>query len=113
MSFAFHAGGLIDHIRDAIALADGLGGAIGYACATGDAVFGNFHSHGHYSFRMYYCAHKINRCPELRQLTNFFYLVNFVTILYLRWLEKTERLTLFPGRSVHLIAITTLWSQGI
>jgi hypothetical protein len=83
MSLAFHAGSLIDHVGDAIAFADGLGGALRYARATGDAVFGNFHGHSRYSFKMYYYAHKINRCQGLRQLTNFFYLVKFVTILHL------------------------------
>ena len=51
VTFAFHAGGLIDDIRDAIAFADGLSWAFGYTCATGDAVFGNSHCHGRYSFK--------------------------------------------------------------
>jgi hypothetical protein len=46
VTFAFNAGGLVDHIKDAIAFADGFGRAFGYACAAGDAVFGNFHGHG-------------------------------------------------------------------
>jgi hypothetical protein len=85
MPLAFHAGGLIDHVGDAIAFADRLGGALRYARATGDAVFSNFHGHGRYSFKMYDYAHKINRCPKLRQLTNFFYLVKFVTIQICRY----------------------------
>jgi hypothetical protein len=51
VTFAFHTGGLIDHIGDAIAFADGLSRAFGYTCATGDAVFGNFHGHSRYSFK--------------------------------------------------------------
>jgi hypothetical protein len=51
MALAFHTGGLIDHIGDAIAFADGLSRAFGYASATGDAVFSNFHCHGRYSFK--------------------------------------------------------------
>lgn len=51
VTFAFHTGGLIDDIRDAIAFADGLSRAFGYTCATGDAVFSNFHCHGGYSFK--------------------------------------------------------------
>ena len=49
MALAFNAGGLIDDIGDAIAFADGLCGAFGYARAAGDAVFGNFHCHYVYS----------------------------------------------------------------
>jgi hypothetical protein len=46
MTLALDTGGLIDHIGDAIAFADGLGGAFRYASAAGDAIFGNFHCHG-------------------------------------------------------------------
>jgi hypothetical protein len=46
MAFAFDTGGLVDYIKNAIAFADGFGWAFGYACATGDAVFKNFHCHG-------------------------------------------------------------------
>ena len=81
MALAFDTGGLIDHIGDAIAFADGFGGAFGYARAAGDAIFGNFHCHDRYSFKNVYCDYKINSCPRLRQLTNIFYLVKFVTIL--------------------------------
>ena len=35
----FDAGGLVDHIGDAIAFAYGFSRAFRYACATGDAVF--------------------------------------------------------------------------
>src|SRR5512145_1131258 len=51
MALAFDTGGLIDHIGDAIAFGDGFGRAFRYACATGDAIFGNFHCHGSYSFK--------------------------------------------------------------
>jgi hypothetical protein len=40
---AFHAGGLIDNIENAIAFTDGLGGTFGQACATSDALFLDFH----------------------------------------------------------------------
>jgi hypothetical protein len=49
MTLAFHAGGLVDNISDAIAFTDGFGWAFGYASAAGDAVFGNFHCHDVYS----------------------------------------------------------------
>jgi hypothetical protein len=80
MTFAFHAGSLVNDIGDAIAFADGLSGAFGYASTAGDAIFGNLHCHGQYSFKNVYCGYKINPCPKLRQLTNIFYLVKFVTI---------------------------------
>jgi hypothetical protein len=51
MALAFDTGGLIDHIEDAIAFADGFGRAFGYASATGDAIFKNFHGHSSYSFK--------------------------------------------------------------
>jgi hypothetical protein len=51
MALAFDTGGLIDHISDAIAFADGFGRAIGYACATGDAIFSNFHGHDGFSVK--------------------------------------------------------------
>jgi hypothetical protein len=46
MALAFHAGGLVDNIQNAIAFADGFSRAFGYASAAGDAVFKNFHCHG-------------------------------------------------------------------
>ena len=51
MAFAFNTRGLVDHIGDAIAFADGFGWAIGYACATGDAIFSNFHGHNGFSVK--------------------------------------------------------------
>jgi hypothetical protein len=51
MTLAFHAGGLLDQIGDAIAFGDGFGGAFGDAGAAGDAIFGNLHCHGSYSFK--------------------------------------------------------------
>jgi hypothetical protein len=51
VTFTFHAGGLIDDVQNAIAFTDGLSRAFGYTCATGDAVFKNFHCHGRYSFK--------------------------------------------------------------
>jgi hypothetical protein len=51
MTLALDTGSLIDYIGDAIAFADGLSGAFGYAGAAGDAIFGNFHCHGRYSFK--------------------------------------------------------------
>jgi hypothetical protein len=47
----FDAGSLVDHIENTIAFADGFGWAFGYACATGDAVFLDFHGHGCFSVR--------------------------------------------------------------
>jgi hypothetical protein len=52
MSLAFYTGRLVDHIGDAIAFANGFGWAFGYTRAAGDAIFGNFHCHGHYSFKI-------------------------------------------------------------
>jgi hypothetical protein len=46
---ALDAGRLIDHIQNTIAFADGFGRAFGYACATSDAVFLDFHGHGCFS----------------------------------------------------------------
>ena len=51
MAFAFNTSGLIDHIRDAVAFADGFGWAVRYAGATGDAVFSNFHCHDGFSVK--------------------------------------------------------------
>jgi hypothetical protein len=80
MALAFDTGGLINNIQNAIPFADGFSRAFWYARATGDAVFKNFHSHSRYSFKSFYRGYKINSCPNLRQLTNIFYLVNFVTV---------------------------------
>jgi hypothetical protein len=49
MADALNAGLLVDHIGDAIAFADGFGGAFRYARAAGDAFFKNFHCHGYFS----------------------------------------------------------------
>jgi hypothetical protein len=51
VALALHTGSLVDDIGDAIAFADGFGGAFGYASAAGDAIFGNLHCHGRYSFK--------------------------------------------------------------
>jgi hypothetical protein len=40
---AFHTGGLIDNVEDAIAFADGLGRTFGQARAASDALFLDFH----------------------------------------------------------------------
>ena len=80
MAFALDAGFLADDISNPIAFADGFGGALRYTRAAGDAIFSNFHGHGCYSLNNCGCGYKINPCPRLRQLTNIFYLVNFVTI---------------------------------
>ena len=53
VTFAFDTGFLIDHIQNAVAFANGLGWTFGYACATGDAVFKNFHSHGSFSVKRF------------------------------------------------------------
>lgn len=45
------AGCLINHVSDAIAFADGFGGAFRNTCATGDAFFKDFHGHGYFSNR--------------------------------------------------------------
>jgi hypothetical protein len=44
--FALNACSLVNHIQNAIALADRLGGAFRNAGATGDALFVDFHGHG-------------------------------------------------------------------
>jgi hypothetical protein len=49
MALAFNTGSLVDDICDAITFADGFGWAFRYACATGDAVFSNFHGHDVFS----------------------------------------------------------------
>ena len=46
VTLAFDAGSLINDVGDAIAFADRFGRAFGYARATGDAIFSNFHCHG-------------------------------------------------------------------
>ena len=79
VSDTFDTGSLVDHVGDAIAFADGFGRAFGYACATGDAVFLNFHGHGSFSVKKYCCGYKSNAWRVQRQLTIIFYLVNFVT----------------------------------
>ena len=45
----FNAGCLIDDIQSAVAFGDGFGGAIGQACAAGDAIFCDLHGHGSFS----------------------------------------------------------------
>jgi hypothetical protein len=50
MAFALHAGGLVNHVEDAVAFADGVGGADGNARAARDAIFFDLHCHGNYSF---------------------------------------------------------------
>jgi hypothetical protein len=59
MTLAFNTGFLIDNVRNAIAFADRLGGTFGYACAAGDAIFGNFHGHGCYSVYKIWCGLKL------------------------------------------------------
>jgi hypothetical protein len=49
VTFAFYTGLLVDYIQNAVALTDGFGWAIGYACAAGDAIFSYFHGHGCFS----------------------------------------------------------------
>jgi hypothetical protein len=53
VTFAFHAGFLIDHVQNAIAFANGLGWTFGDACAAGDAIFKNFHGHGSFSVKRF------------------------------------------------------------
>jgi hypothetical protein len=48
VSFAFDAGGRVNYVKGAIAFGDGIGGTFGQACATGDAIFIDFHRHGLY-----------------------------------------------------------------
>jgi hypothetical protein len=55
----FNAGCLVDHIGDAIAFADGFGRAFGYASATGDAIFKNFHGHGSFSVKRFVATTKL------------------------------------------------------
>ena len=45
VAFAFNAGGLIDHIQNAVAFADRFGRAFRDACTAGDAFFFNGHCH--------------------------------------------------------------------
>ena len=49
MALALDTGFLTDDVGNAVAFADGFGGAFGYTRAAGDALFGNFHGHGCYS----------------------------------------------------------------
>lgn len=77
----FDTSGLVDHIENAIAFADGFGRAFGYASATGDAIFLNFHGHGHFSVKKICCGYKINPYGGTSQLTNIFYLMEFVMVL--------------------------------
>jgi hypothetical protein len=56
MALAFNAGFLIDNICNAVTFTNRLGGTFGYACAAGDAVFGNFHGHGYYSVHKFGAA---------------------------------------------------------
>lgn len=51
MTHTFDTGARVDYIGNAIAFTDGLGGALRYACAAGDAFFANFHCHDGNSFR--------------------------------------------------------------
>jgi len=60
MAFALDACFLVDDVGDAIAFANGFGWALGYARATGDAIFSNFHGHGYYSLKIR-CGYKITR----------------------------------------------------
>jgi hypothetical protein len=46
MADALNTSGFVDYIQGAIAFGDGVGGALGQACAAGDAVFIDFHGHG-------------------------------------------------------------------
>jgi hypothetical protein len=56
MTLALDAGFLIDNIGNAVTLVDRLGGTFGYAGATSDAIFGNFHGHGCYSVHKFGAA---------------------------------------------------------
>jgi len=51
MALAFNAGCLVDYIGNTITFTNGFGWAIGYACATGDAIFSNFHGHNGFSVK--------------------------------------------------------------
>jgi len=59
MTLALDAGFLIDNIGNAVTLVDRLGGTFGYAGATSDAIFGNFHGHGVTPFVGIYCGSKL------------------------------------------------------
>ena len=80
MAFAFNTGGLVDHIQGAIAFSDGFGGAIGYACAAGDAVILDFHGHdlGFLFLVLNLLPHEDTPHDFSRQLTIVFYLQAFV-----------------------------------
>jgi hypothetical protein len=79
MTFTLYAGFLIDYIQNPIAFANRFGWTFRYACATGDAVIKNFHGHGYHSYSQISCGYKLSPCHGERQLTNIFYLVDFVT----------------------------------
>jgi hypothetical protein len=49
----FDTSGLVDHIENPITFADRFSRAFGYACATGDAVFLDFHGHGYFSVKKF------------------------------------------------------------
>ena len=54
MTDAFDTSGRVNHVEDAVAFADGVGGTFGQARAAGDAFFVDFHCHGKLSnFKMY------------------------------------------------------------
>jgi hypothetical protein len=76
---AFHTGGLIDDVENAIALANGVGGTFGQARATSDAVFFDFHCHGIMLLEKFLT--KINLSHYPCQLTNIAYLRDFVMVL--------------------------------
>lgn len=59
MSDTFNTGVLVDDISDAIPFTDGFSRAFGYACAAGDAVFKDFHGHGHFSVKRFGLTTKV------------------------------------------------------
>lgn len=56
MAFAFDTGGLVNDVQNTVAFGDGFGGAIGQACAAGDAIVLNFHGHDGFSILNYFRA---------------------------------------------------------
>jgi hypothetical protein len=79
VTHAFHAGGLIDDVENAIAFADGIRRTFGQARATSDALFFDFHCHGIMLLEKFLT--KINLSPHPCQLTNIAYLSDFVMAL--------------------------------
>jgi len=49
---ALDTGSLVNDVQGAIAFGDGVGGALGQACAAGNTIFVDFHGHGCYLLKL-------------------------------------------------------------